>query len=172
MFTETLAYFFALIYTPLMVFFIFGSSVNIVELIKVLILLIIIPFIVSRFMHNNIKYDFKEAINIILFFNIYIGIALSRDTIMQNYMSLVPVIIVFVILIFLPMTVAYYLTKNQPKKIAPLYVLFASQKNGNFALGLCLLFFSPKTIVPLAIYAFLSAFYVMYFLWLYRIKRK
>jgi len=170
---EILSYLFALIFTPIMAYALFGSSVDIYLLLKVLFILIIIPFILSRFI-RKVKYDFKEFINIFYSFGLYLALGLSQSKIINEYYSLIPIFLAF---IFLKFVNGYFLyrffrfIKSKAKEI-PVYTLFGNFKNGNLALGLVILMFPPEAALPQAVNVIITGFYIVFLLRLFKIPNK
>lgn len=173
---EFTLYALALIVTPLLVLLLFGARIDIWNLVQVLLGLIVVPFILSRVIryskiHYSFNYDFKEVVNLLFAFGIYIGIAVSKDTVLGNPGSLLKVLVVLIIVQFVFGTLFYFISKRlgAGERDALVYFLFSTHKNGNLALAFCLWLFSPQTAVPLAIRAILHPLLILYIKWIHKV---
>ncbi len=167
--TQLLSYLFAFIFTPLLIYLFFRESVNLLEVVKILFILIIIPFIMSRFI-VRIKYDFKEFINFFYAFGFYLAIGLSVPTIFGSFAQLISLFIIFFILKFAVGYAVYKICnyKNMPKEDIPLYTVNSTFKNSNMGIGILLVLFSPATVMPLAINSIIDSFYTLFLLKLFK----
>lgn len=153
---EVVGYVVSLIYTPLLVFLIFGKTVPPLELIKTMVLLIIIPFILSRVLrYFKVKFDTKPWMNVVYGYGIYIAVAVGFSSLTESWLTVIPAALVLIVVkLGLTAGVALFCkAKKVPRKKAIVYTLFSSLKNGNMALGLVILFFAnvPEALIPFAI---------------------
>jgi len=164
-FSETMSYVFAILYMPLIAFIFLSKYINIISLVKVLLLFIIIPYTLSRFLNKvRIKYDFKEIINILFCFGIYLGIALASQHIKNNYISLIPLFLIIIVPKFLyAFALNFFVKKRKLRKTDAISaVLFGSFKNSNMVIAINLLLFPPQAILPAAMVVFSNSFYIFY----------
>ncbi|MBW3012156.1 hypothetical protein KY311_03145, partial [Candidatus Woesearchaeota archaeon] len=92
-FAQIIAYCSAVIYTPLLIYFLSGAGVNMWFLFRTIFLLIVLPFILSRFIVNLewkvFKYN-KYAANVLFALLFYIIIGTNYSRIVGDFVSLIP----------------------------------------------------------------------------------
>ncbi len=178
--TEFLGYVLGIILIPILSLFLFGSAVSPWKMLEVLFYVVIIPFILSRFIHyfeNKYKKIGKKAsnsiINLCYFFSFYVMIGLNREVFFNQFSSLIPILLVMVCLRFGLGTAIFLVLKSRmPKKYDVLYVLFGSFKNGGAAMAICLLLFGVESTVPFAVGAIVAPVYILYLEWFILTKFK
>ena len=174
-FSEIACYVVALVYMPAIAYLFLREYVSIISLLKILFLFIIIPLIFSRFLHRaKIKYDFKEVINLLFVFGMYIGLALANSHIMQNPFAIIPLLFIVAIPKFLTGFGIKWLSKLEhiKKQDEIPALLFSTFKNGNLVVATCLLLFEPETILPTVMASLIAPFYVFFMLKLFKITEK
>src|SRR3989344_7486271 len=86
---QFLSYLFTFIFTPAIIYIFLREVISLYEIFKILFLLIIIPFILSRIIKKfNIKYDFKIEINLIIGYTFYVAVAISQAEVISQWKSL------------------------------------------------------------------------------------
>jgi BASS family bile acid:Na+ symporter len=172
---EAGCYILSLALTPLIVWLFFKSQVNIWELVKILLLLIILPFILAKGldwlkMKLGIKYDFKEVANLAFGFTFYMSVALAVERILASLGSVVIVLVITIVTTFGLGVVVMLLAKKLGvnKKDLSLYPLFSTFKNGNLALGICISLFSVGSYVPIAVKSVVDAVYLVFLFWVFK----
>jgi hypothetical protein len=138
-------------------------------------LLICLPFILSRILvwfkkRFSIRYDFKEIANIAFSLTFYISVSLSAERILSSLSSVIYVFIIAVVSSFglglLLILIGKKIGIN--KKDFALYALFGTLKNGNLALGICILLFSPISFIPAAVMSAVHVAYIAFLLWFFK----
>ena len=172
---EAACYVLSLVLTPLIIWFFFRSQVNIWQLVKILLLLIILPFILAKGLDwvkkkLSIKYDFKEVANLAFAITFYMSVALAVKNIMASLSAVAIVLVIIIILTFGLGAVILFLGKKfkADKKDLSLYVLFSTFKNGNLALGICISLFSVGSYVPIAVKSVVDAFFLVFLFWVFK----
>ncbi len=137
----------SLLLTPLIMLLLTGSSASFFEILEALIILIVLPIIVSRFLH--IKRT-KESINIGFFIVIYTVIGLNVEN-LSFY--LYPVIIIAILRTFFSGSIILFASlKNETIfETSMVRALFASYKNLGFTAGVALVIFGEEASIPAAI---------------------
>ena len=172
------AYLGALIITPLMLAFLIGPGLGEpYDLLKILVLLIMLPLILSRFLLAFKLQARIEPVRGLLtdwgfFIVVYTMIAVNRDLIFAKPLLLAPVATVVFIATFV---LGFVVGKTAAlmgvarKNIVSL-VLLGTLKNQGIAGGLAIVLFAGETALPSAVY---SVFMIGYILWLdWRKKRE
>ncbi|MBN2459347.1 hypothetical protein JXB28_03620 [Candidatus Woesearchaeota archaeon] len=172
---EAACYILSLALTPLIIWLFFRGQVDIWELVKILLLLIILPFILAKILDwlkkkLSIKYDFKEVANLTFGFTFYLSVALAVGRILSSLSAVIILIVIMIALTFGLGTLTIYLGKKMriEKKDLALYPLFATFKNGNLALGICISLFAVGSYVPIAIKSIVDAVYLVFLFWMFR----
>ncbi len=168
-FSELFLYLCSLFVAPLMIWFFYREIVSIYGIIKVIFILLVLPFLLSRPFYNKLKWDLNEVLNIASGLGIYTAVALNVDKLINDWHALLPLFVVLILLRFaLGLAIFKYAQFMKiPKKESILYILFGVSKNANLALGFALLLFSPLAAVPFAITAITNSLFVAYLFWLY-----
>jgi len=169
-FSEVLLYVASLFLTPFIIWYFYGESVSVFSIVKVLFILIVLPFLFSRPFYNKIKWDLKEVLNIAIGLGVYIAVSLNVNKLLTDWYGLIPLFIVLTILRCGSGAIIYMYTKLRklPKSQAVPYFLFGTSKNANLALGFCLLLFDPLTALPFAVMAIINSFFTIWYLWLFK----
>jgi BASS family bile acid:Na+ symporter len=172
------AYLGALIITPLMLALLLGSGLgDPYDLLKILVLLIMLPLILSRFILVFKLQVRIEPVRGLLtdwgfFIVVYTMIAVNSDLIFARPLLLVPVAtVVFIATFVLGFVVGKMaaLLGVARKNIVSL-VLLGTLKNQGIAGGLAITLFTGETALPSAVY---SVFMIVYIMWLdWRKKRE
>ena len=137
----------SLLLMPIIMILLTGSTASFFEILEALIILIILPIIVSRFLH--IKRT-KESINIGFFIVIYAIIGLN----VENFsFYLYPVIIIAFLRTFFSGSIILFASlKNETIfETSMVRALFASYKNNGFTAGVALVIFGNEASIPAAI---------------------
>jgi bile acid:Na+ symporter, BASS family len=164
---EVAGYLFALLFSPLLVYLLLGESVDIMLLLKILVLLIIVPFFLGP-LFRRLKFSLIERpgtiINICYGISIYVFIALNRSTILNEYKSLIPILLVTLFTTFgLAWLIFNTLKLRHVKKSEDImYVLFGTFKNQNTAATIGLLLIGPAAAMPVAVRALLTPLFIYY----------
>jgi predicted Na+-dependent transporter len=171
---EAGCYILSIILTPLIIWFFFRSQVDIWALVKILLLLIILPFLLAKGLdwlkkRLGIKHDFKEIANIAFALTFYMGIGLAVDRIMASLNSIALLLVIIVLSCFGLGIIVILLAKKSgsKKEELPLYPLFM-MKNGNLALGICITLFPVGSYVPVALQGIVHAFYIFSLFWFFK----
>jgi BASS family bile acid:Na+ symporter len=172
---EAACYLLGLVLTPAIIWIFFRSQVNIWELVKILLMLIFLPFILAKGLDwlkkkLGIKYDFKEVANIVFGLTFYMSLALAVDRILASLSEVVVLIIIAVLSTFGLGLLVIFLGKKfgVSKKDLALFPLFATLKNGSMALGICISLFQAGSYVPVAVRTVADALYLVFFFWIFK----
>lgn len=154
LYAEFLAYIASLIIIPLGTYIFLREVVSPTEILRVIALIIIVPYILSRFVKKlNIKESTTRLmVNICFGIVIYTIIGFNLETIMQNINDVLEVTLVFVIVRFGLLFLIYYTAKkylNRNQTI--LLTLYGTLKNGAAATAVVLLVLGPQSTIPLAV---------------------
>ncbi len=171
--TEFIAYVLCLVYTPLMLWLFIGNTVDVFQITQVIASLIILPFVVSRIIRSvwkkSSELNPKIISSALIGLMIYSTIALSRDTILFQWESVITIFIIMFIVHFPLGTFIFQFTKRLGiiRKERIEYVIYGTFKNGGMALGFALLLFGPEAAVPIAISAIVGGFHLPYLSYLF-----
>jgi BASS family bile acid:Na+ symporter len=172
---EAACYMLSLVLTPLIIWFFFRSQVNIWELVRILLLLIILPFILAKGLDwvkkkLSIKYDFKEVANLVFAIAFYMSVALAVSNILASLSAVAVVLVIIIISTFGLGVGILFLGKKfkVDKKDLSLYSLFSTFKNGNLALGICISLFATGSYVPIAIKGVVDALFLVFLFWIFK----
>jgi len=172
---QAACYVFSLLFTPLIIWLFFRNQVNILELLKILVLLIIVPFILSRGVvwlkkKLSIRHDFKELANLAFGLTFYMAIALAVDKIIASPNSVLYLVLISVLSSFGLGSLLIFIGRKAGlrKGEFTLCSLFGTLKNGSFALGICVSLFAPASFVPIAVMSVVHVFYIIFLLWFLR----
>jgi bile acid:Na+ symporter, BASS family len=172
------AYLGALIIIPLSAFLLLGSGfIDPIKLVIIMLELILLPLIASRLL---LKIEMAPRLDSIrgaitnwsFFILTYTIVGLNRDLILNQPLSLSPVILIALLSTFL---LGWGIEKvgtllHLPPKVLTSFVLLGTLKNYGLAGGLALALFSKKTSVPATVSA---VFMIVYIIWLeFRVRRK
>ena len=158
----------SLIIIPLVIYLVFGKSVNFLMLFKVIMLLIVIPvFLAYLFRHSDSKvFSYSKAMtNICLALVIFISTSFNKAVFFNfSDSAVVKVYIINALGIFGLGIFVYYLSKwLLARDEAINYSLYASQKNVGTSITLGIFLFNPKTAVPAIIALLMQFVYLIVF---------
>ncbi len=167
---EVISYFLAIIIVPLCIYLITKEFVSVMTIAKDLILLLFIPFILSRWLrkHHIAKHS-QLFINILFLVMFYIIISVNRDS-LTDIAGLSNLIILTLISVFVVPTIAFFAIKNRHER--PDFVLFSALKNGSLSVVITLAVLSPAASVPATVRAIAGVFFFMYMEWLFKKYKK
>ncbi|MBW3012246.1 hypothetical protein KY311_03605, partial [Candidatus Woesearchaeota archaeon] len=161
------AYGSAVIYTPLLIYLLSGAGVDMWFLFRTIFLLIVVPFILSRFIVNLewkiFKYN-KYAANVLFAMLFYIIIGTNYSRIVGDFVSLIPLFVIMFVLSFVLGIIVYYIVLKLKKDVdeAALYSFFATFKNTGAAAAIAFVVFGPAASLPLAVRALFSPFLIVF----------
>ena len=176
---EVLTYLAALIIIPGASYLLFRDVVQPFKLFESVALVILLPLFLSRLVryvdqqvYKLKKENIKIAITFLVGSSAFIIIGVNRELLFTDLRDLILVGVLIVLLRFGIGTLVFMLTKNADRKMRPLYVLFATLKNGNAAAAFTVLLFSEQALVPFAMNAVIDPFYLIFTEWLLRDPKK
>jgi BASS family bile acid:Na+ symporter len=158
-----LIYLVSLFLTPAIILYFTGRVVDVFEILKALLILILIPLIVSRFF--RIK-DSTPWINLGFALVIYTVIGLNANILYKNFLPLVKVVLVGVIRTFGTGSLILLAFMKKDFSTAITKALFSSYKNLGFTAGVSLYVFGEKASIPAAICIFLEILLFNYYYFL------
>ncbi len=159
-------YLLSLILTPTILLYFTGRSVNVLEIIKALVILILIPLMLSRYFRVK---DGTPWINLGFSLVIYTVIGLNIGTLYENMLILLGVVFIGVVRTFFLGTLILIIFRSKGFGVAITKALFSSYKNLGFTAGVSLLLFGERASIPAAICIFLE---VLLFNYYFILKRK
>lgn len=153
MLNETVQYAFYLFWMPFMAFILLGKNISIIELVKQIAYLIILPFIISRFL----RYYKKPALdrNVIIFSFaavFYTLVSINSAQIMSNLGEMG---IIFAFFLIPKFGLLFFFNKLLDKKYDKTdkvdFILFSTIKSGGFTAALAVLLLNPAATFPITI---------------------
>jgi len=168
---EITGYAASLLIIPVMSVVFFGESVTMSKIFRIIILVIIVPFILSRILtyldnkYNFLKKDVSEVVvNLGYAILFYITIGINIDVFLNKLFSLTNIILIVLFLRFGLGAIFYFVFKNKiEKRKHVLYILFGTFKNGSAGLAFTLLLFNDvQAAVPYAILSIISSLYILF----------
>jgi len=162
---EIACYLFALVFSPMLVYFLLGQTIDIWIFVRLLFLIILLPVLFGRILQNvPINVNHQIVINVIFGFSFYIFIGLNRNIFVNEYRSLISVAVIIFVATFGLAFVIFELLKMKKVRLAQdiMYVLFGTFKNGNGAATIALLLFGPTAVIPVAVRGLMTPFYFIY----------
>lgn len=170
--TEFVGYFLAIILIPFVSPLFFSTELGLWHLFETILYIMIIPFILSRFLHNwDLKHPYRsdytrKIINICYSFAFFIIIGLNAGEIL-NLGKYWEVYLALFLLKFGVGTMLYLIFKNKiAAKNNVLVVLFGTLKNGGAALAFAVLLLGPAATIPYAIGGIITPLFILYLEWL------
>ncbi|MFT4310427.1 MAG: hypothetical protein ACMXYC_02245 [Candidatus Woesearchaeota archaeon] len=170
--TEFCSYFFAVLYIPFMSAILLASGIGMQSIVTTLFLIIILPYILSRFIHDfESKHPHKTdyariIINICYALSFYIIIASNRQVVFMfdQVWSIYVILCIakFGIATLLWFVFGNYLTHH--KKI--LLILFATMKNGGAGIVFTTLVLGIEATIIYAVNGIIFPLFIMYLEWL------
>ena len=164
--SEVASYIASLAYTPLLILVLLGVSVDLGEVVKLLVILIIAPLILSRIisrLDSRLFNRSKEAVNLCFFVLSYSIIGLNQHALVYDTLALVPVFIVLFLRTYGTATLTYLLLKKSVKKERNIvYALFASYKNGGATAAMALLLFGADAALPAGVASIFELSFIIY----------
>jgi len=171
---EIACYLFALVYSPTLVYLLLGEKVEILIFIKLLFLMILLPLLLGRLIHNvQLKINHRLVINLIFGVSFYIFIGLNRDIFFKDWQEMLRLVLLFILITFGLSTVIFRFLKHEKVKKTQdiMYVLFGTFKNGNGAATIAIALFGPAAAVPVAVRGMILPFYFMFLSYLFNQPR-
>ena len=172
--TEFVSYAIAIAFIPIASTFIFGEGFKVLKILEVVGIIIVIPYILSRFIHNYElkhpqKHDYtKIIVNICYSLTFFMIIGMNREHIF-NFTNFYEIYIILILLKFGFGTLLYFIFKNKLKREdTVLLVLFSTFKNGGMAIAFTLILFGSLATVPFAINGITTPLYILYLEWLFK----
>lgn len=164
---DAVIHFLAVLLMPAILLLFFAQTINPIELLFTIALLIFVPLIISRILRKmNVKewrYS-KIAINLSIGIIIYTLIALNNSIITNFSQFPIEVALILFFKIFVFGTIIFFVLKKFfSKEDAISYTLFANFKNNGLAATIALLLFSNASTIPMAFSALFDAFLIIYF---------
>lgn len=165
--------------TPLIIeVFIGDSSISSLELLKIMIILIIIPFIISRLLllEPIVKSVVKlrgTVIDIGFALIIYTSVGINNQVFYNDFETLIKVVLVLVFVMFVGGWILKKVLKNKiPKEdIISTQLLYAVKSSG-FAVVTAIALFGDKAAIPATVLSVMTLVYLLYQILLMNIKRK
>jgi len=154
--SSALLYLSSLIIAPAVLLLLFGEEIGIWPILRNLILLIIIPAIVSRFL-LKIDYDEKNHDQLIVntgFFLIIFGaVGANRTLFFTETSLLLPILFIAAVRSIGLASLVYFGGKKLKSRSGKLrsYTLFSTLKNGGLAIILAVSLFGPKASFPIVL---------------------
>jgi len=146
------SYFIGLMVMPVSLLWILGSSIDMFVLLRILLILIVVPFIIAYFLRNaKFKlFDWSKAfVNLFLGIAIVIGMSMNRAAFFSFDSSVFYMFLIHIIGISLIGWLSYFIFKRfTTKRRAINYSLFSSYKNLGSAITISIFLISPKAAVP------------------------
>lgn len=166
-FTEVIALLAALIVVPLFSYFLIGSAVSVIQILKILIVLVVFPLIASRIL-RKIKWKIfnqtKIIVSLLFGLLVYINASLLDMSILYELPKLAPILIIHLVTIFGTGTFMFFMVRNKRDRVD--YLLFASSKNTGAALAIALVTVGVAATVPSILRILLAPPSILYFTWL------
>ncbi|MBS3817724.1 MAG: hypothetical protein KGY76_09210 [Candidatus Thermoplasmatota archaeon] len=165
--SSALLYFSSLLIAPAVLLLLFGQQIGIWPILRNLIILIIVPVIISRFL-LKIGYDEKEHDQMIVntgFFIIILGaVGANRHLFFKETDLLLPILFIAAIRSVGLASLVYLGGKKLRVPLEKLksYSLFASFKNGGLAIILAVSLFGQKASFPIVLGFFFAPILVVY----------
>jgi len=176
---ELIGYIASILIIPGATLLFFGEAVTIAKIFKILLLVIVVPFFISRiiiYVNNKKRCLPKDTTEIIvnlcygLLF--YITIGVNIDVFLNNFMELFNIILILLFLRFGLGLIIYGALKNKKNaSLNTLYVLFGTFKNGSAGMAITVLLFGIRATVPYAIFSIVASFYIVFLRWLLDTKK-
>ena len=166
MLSEIIAYILSLFLAPLLIIVLLSGSVDVFFLIRLLVILILLPLLLSR-LCVKIKsacWIYSKSIITVSFALItYLILGLNHGIIISEPVSLIPVMIVIFLRSFVVGTIVFFLAlKSSAGRRAVTYALFSSFKNNGAAAVIALSMLSAKASLPMAFAAVAEPLYLVF----------
>ena len=170
---EVAGYIISLFVIPATTILFFGEAVTITQIVRIILLVIVSPFIISRLLVwiNSRKQIIPEStteiiVNLCYGLLFYITIGVNIDVFMNNFLDLINLFVIFIILRFgLGVIIYFILRKRISADKRALYILFGTFKNGSAGMAITVMLFGIKATVPFAIFSIIASFYIMFLKW-------
>lgn len=168
-----ISYILSLFIIPIFTHMFFGETATIMKLIRIIALVILAPFLISRFFIyiNSKVHLIKEetteiVVNLCYGLLFYISIGVNIDVFLGNISGIIPLILIFLFLRFGMAFIIYFITRksNQPD-LNKLLILFGSYKNFSAGMAITVLLFGIKATVPYAVFSIIASFYIVFTKW-------
>ncbi|MFH1409461.1 MAG: hypothetical protein ABIH34_06115 [Nanoarchaeota archaeon] len=170
--TELVSYLIALVSVPLLSKALFGSSVGLWEISKIVLLVILLPFVLAKLLQfierkTIIKMPWeREVINLCYALAFYTIIGVNADILFSDWRTVLIIFAIFVVIEFGLMFLLYFATRHD--KDSALYVIFGTFKNGGAAMAITILLIGTQATLPFAVSALLSPLHIILIQWLYK----
>lgn len=167
-FAELSSYAIALIIIPVGTLVLFGESASPLQVLKVLALVILLPFVLSRIIRRtglahvlSRERLAKSVINVCYAISFSAVIGLNRDVLFEPTLVLVALVLVGVK--FGASWITWLATVHRmPRRVSVLYMLFSSLKNGGAAIAIAVILFGPASTTALAVNAMIVPFHILF----------
>jgi len=154
--SSALLYICSLIITPAVLLFMFGREIGIWPILRNLIILIIVPIIISRFL---LMIDYKETkhdqviVNTGFFLIIFGAVGANRDLFFTETSLLLPILFIGAVRSIGLASLVYFGGKKLNLSLGKLksYALFTTLKNGGLAIILSVSLFGAKSSFPIVL---------------------
>lgn len=174
---QILSYLSAFLILPLYLFIFSRNTINIYILIKSLVLFLILPLILSRFI-NRSKFKIfrcnRFIVNLLYALLFFIVIGSNYEILTKDIFNVIKIFIIMLFLSFGLALLIFYINKNRKISISKnqLYILFGTFKNTAMGAVLAVVIFSSKVAIPLVIRAAISPFFIIFLNYLFTTTKK
>lgn len=144
------AYILSLLFTPAVIILFTGKKVDVMAIVEALVLLIIIPLLVSRFLRFRESDALRSAINLGFGIVVYSIVGVNAHVFFEVD-KITEVIFVGFARTFLIGTLTFLVFLRFGHRFALTKTLFASYKNLGFTAGVSILLFGDKAAIPAAV---------------------
>lgn len=167
---EFVSYGLSIVLVPILAFILFGDAVSPVNIIRTIIMIIVVPFLISRIIHY-LELHFKpipkiinkSMINLFYSTSFFIIIGLNVDKIFSDYQMVMSVVLLSVVLKFVLSVLIYNFARGfERRSVDVLYVLFGTMKNGGAGTAIAIMLFGLESTVPLAVHAMFVPFFIIF----------
>ncbi len=156
MYAEFLGYALSLVVIPVGTYVFMRTTVAPVDILEIIVLLLIIPMLLSRFIRRAKLSDdtLKTMISVCFGIVIFTIVGSNLETIIENLQDVVNIMIVLIILrIFLMIAIFMIARKFLSHQNSVLLTLFGTMKNGAAATAISIMLLGVESTVPLALEA-------------------
>ncbi len=166
MVAQIISYLAAFIILPAALFLL-QNIVNTTLIIKSLVLFLVVPLVLSRFIHpikHKIFSHNKLFVNLFYSLLFFLIIGSNYEIIKAEFSSLIPMFFIMILLSFGLGTIIFFINTKRNINIDQniLYVLFGTFKNTAMGAVLAIIIFNNKAAIPLIVRAIISPFYIVY----------
>jgi len=170
---EVLSYLLALGLTPAITLLLIGFQVNVIEILKLSVLLIIAPLVISillRRLPDSFFSPTRPILNLCFALNTYTFIGLNQRVLLTDFMTLLPVTITLFLKTFAISILVFAVSMRfgAPRERAITYAFFSSYKNESMAATFALVLVSAAASLPAVIQVIYEILFVIFFGWYLR----